>query len=401
MAESGYSRLQVKGNFMKNTLYTGDNLYIMNGMDSDSVDLIYLDPPFNSKRTYSAPIGSQAAGVAFKDIWTWSDVDKECLDGLEQYPKLVEHIYSIKCIHSEGMMSYITYMTQRIIQMHRVLKDTGSLYLHVDPTASHYLKIVLDQIFGKDNFQNEIIWYYKNSSRGRKRFAKSHDVILAYSKTKDFTFYADNVLVPFESGMTAWRMEKHGSEMPKGKVPDDVIIMPSLNTMAKERTGYPTQKPLALLHKIIEASSKEGDIVLDPFCGCATTCVAAQQLQRQWIGIDIEAKAADLLMQRLSDDSGIFESFVHTYQTPQRTGIKIEKPSKTIKNRLYKTQKGICKGCKNKFDSVNFEIDHIIPKSKGGGDYYKNFQLLCGNCNRVKGNRPMEELVAKLRACDG
>ena len=392
---------------MQNTLYTGDNLYILNGMNSEMVDLIYLDPPFNSKRTWSAPIGSKAMGAEFKDIWTWSDVDAECLNALDDHPALVEYIYSIGRVHGKAMMSYITYMAQRIIQMHRVLKDTGSLYLHVDPTASHYLKIVLDQIFGKDNFQNEIIWYYKNASRGRKRFAKSHDIILVYSKAKDFTFYADNVLVPFESGMTAWRKAKSGGEMPKGKVPDDVIIMPSLNTMASERTGYPTQKPLALLHKIIEASSAEEDIIFDPFCGCATTCVAAQQLNRRWIGIDIEAKAADLLVQRLSgkreggDKDILFKDFIHTDRIPHRTDIKIEKPSISIKERLFAEQKRVCNGCGTQMDIRHFEIDHIIPKSKGGGDYYENFQLLCGNCNRVKGDRPMEELVAKLRAREG
>ena len=392
---------------MQNTLYTGDNLYILNGMNSEMVDLIYLDPPFNSKRTYSAPIGSKAMGAEFKDIWTWSDVDAECLNALDDHPALVEYIYSIGRVHGKAMMSYITYMAQRIIQMHRVLKDTGSLYLHVDPTASHYLKIVLDEVFGKDNFQNEIIWYYKNASRGRKRFAKSHDIILVYSKIKDFTFYADNVLVPFESGMTAWRKAKSGGEMPKGKVPDDVIIMPSLNTMASERTGYPTQKPLALLHKIIEASSAQEDIIFDPFCGCATTCVAAQQLNRRWIGIDIESKAADLLVQRLSgkreggDKDILFKDFIHTDRIPHRTDIKIEKPSISIKERLFAEQKRICNGCGTQMDIRHFEIDHIIPKSKGGGDYYENFQLLCGNCNRVKGDRPMEELVAKLRAREG
>ena len=388
---------------MKNTLYTGDNLYIMNGMNSESVDLIYLDPPYNSKRIYFAPIGSKAEGIAFKDMWTWSDVDKEYLKGLEQYPALVEYIYSIGEIHSKGTMAYIAYMTQRIIQMHRVLKDTGSLYLHVDPVASHYLKIVLDEIFGKDNFQNELIWYYKNASRGKKRHAKSHDIILYYSKSKKFTFNADEVLVPFESGMTAWSRIRDGREMPKGKVPDDVLTIPAINGMAKERTGYPTQKPLALMHVIIQASSEKGDVVFDPFCGCATTCLAAQQLQRQWIGIDIENKAVDLLVQRLSGKSDtdnkdiLFNDFIHTNKIPHRTDIKIEKPSVSIKERLFAEQKRACNGCGTELDIRHFEIDHIIPKSKGGGDYYENFQLLCTNCNRVKGDRPMEELIAKIR----
>ena len=414
---------------MQNTLYTGDNLYILNGMNSDSVDLIYLDPPFNSKRTYSAPIGSKAAGASFKDIWTWCDVDEECLDWLEQYPALVEHINSIEKIHSEGMMSYITYMAQRIIQMHRVLKDTGSLYLHVDPTASHYLKIVLDQIFGHDNFINEIVWHYGKWSNAAKHFQKNHDVILFYSKSDTYTFNLLHVerrnLKPYNiqggevNQLLIYRPEDTPDsiikrEKAKGrkiiyvdtKGPREHDVWSYLRNKeidfipprSNERTGYPAQKPLTLLRRIIEASSNEGDIVLDPFCGCATACVAAQQLNRRWIGIDIESQAADLLVERLSENMKMFEEFIHTDKIPHRTDIKVEKPSKPIKDRLFEAQKGICNGCAKEFDAVNFEIDHIIPKSKGGGDYYENFQLLCGNCNRVKGDRPMEDLVMRLRA---
>ena len=169
---------------MENTLYTGDNLYILNGMNSESVDLIYLDPPFNSKRVYAAPIGSKAAGTKFKDIWTWNDVDKECLNSLEDYPELVEYIWSIGRIHSKAMMSYIVFMMQRIIQLHRVLKPTGSLYLHCDPTASHYLKIVLDEVFGKDGFKNEIIWSYRTGGASKQHWSRKHDTILFLCKAK-------------------------------------------------------------------------------------------------------------------------------------------------------------------------------------------------------------------------
>ncbi len=391
---------------MKNTLYTGDNLYILNGMNSESVDLIYLDPPFNSKRIYSAPIGSKAMGAEFKDIWTWSDVDKECLNTLDDYPELVEYIYSIGGIHGKGMMSYITYMTQRIIQMHRVLKDTGSLYLHCDTTASHYLKIVLDQIFGEKNFINEIIWCYKSGGASKRKFSKKHDTILFYSKSDKFQFYSKKqksyMGVGYSTGNKNITLfdDEDGLGPYTMVFPKDWWEIGMLATSAKERTGYPTQKPLTLLHRIIEASSKQGDVVLDPFCGCATTCVAAQQLQRKWIGIDIEKQAADLLVQRLSDDSGMFDDFIHTDRLPQRTDIKLERPSTSIKERLFEEQNGVCNGCGTKFEIRHFEIDHIIPKSKGGGDYYENFQLLCGNCNRVKGDRPMEYLVAKLRARD-
>lgn len=179
--------------------------------------------------------------------------------------------------------------------------------------------------------------------------------------------------------------------MPIGNLWSD-ILPPS----AKERTGYPTQKPLALLRRIIEASSNEGDVVFDPFCGCATACVAAQQLGRKWIGIDIEAKAAEVLVERLGDDAGFFKDFIHRTDIPLRTDIKIEPISIPIKARLFKDQNGHCNGCNIEFEIRNFEIDHIVPQSKGGGDYYENYQLLCGNCNRSKGDRPMEYLRMKI-----
>ena len=381
---------------MKNTLYTGDNLYILNGMESKKVDLIYLDPPFNSKRTYSAPIGSKAAGASFKDIWTWRDVDKDFLNTLNDYPALVENIYSIGEIHSKGMMSYVTYMAQRIIQMHRVLKDTGSLYLHVDPIASHYLKIVLDQIFGKDGFRNEIIWSYRTGGVSKKYWARKHDTILFYAKPK----YKHNAMqerIYYDKKFFTDKVDDKGryyADVYIRDVWDD--IKPLINN-SKERTGYPTQKPLALLRRIIEASSVEGDVVLDPFCGCATACVAAQKLGRRWIGIDIESQVAKLLVSRLSDDVGLFESFIHTYKIPQRIDTKMKTPSKPIKDRLYKKQKGLCQRCGNDLDNDRLEVNYIIPKRKGGESYYENLQLFCGNCNSVKSDKTMKDLVNKIR----
>jgi site-specific DNA-methyltransferase (adenine-specific) len=179
--------------------------------------------------------------------------------------------------------------------------------------------------------------------------------------------------------------------------PADVWYIATINAMSKERTGYPTQKPLALLTRIIKASSNEGDIVFDPFCGCATTCVAAQQLNRKWIGIDIEKQSTGILIERLSDDAGLFKDFINTTIIPQRTDIIIELPSASIKERLYKEQNGLCNACGTKFDIWNLEIDHIIPKAKGGGDYYENYQLLCSSCNKIKGDRPMEYLRLKIK----
>ena len=396
-------------NKFTNTLYTNDNLFILNGMNSNLVDLIYLDPPFNSKRFYSAPIGTKAAGSSFKDMWTWQDVHEAYLDTLAvKYPELTRFIATIGKIHSKAMMAYLTYMAQRIIEMHRILKDTGSLYLHCDPTASHYLKIVLDEIFGKTNFRNEIVWCYKRPSAPKqKQLPRLHDIIFWYSKSREWTFNKEAIRVPYaQSSVNRAGYAANVSKMTDGgvvelteggKLPEDWWDIPMLKGNSREATGYPTQKPLALLKRIILASSNEGDIVFDPFCGCATTCVAAQQLNRKWIGIDIEKQAVGILIERLSDDAGLFKDFINTQIIPQRTDIEIEMPSETIKERLYKQQNGLCNACGTKFDIRHLEIDHIIPKAKGGGDYYENYQLLCGSCNRIKGDRPMEYLRLKIK----
>ncbi|RLA08685.1 MAG: hypothetical protein DRQ51_01640 [Gammaproteobacteria bacterium] len=455
-----------------NTLYTNDNLFILNGLNNESIDLIYLDPPFNSKRFYSAPIGSKSAGASFSDMWSWEDVNESYLEKMfSNYPFLVNFIQSIEGIHGKAMMAYITYMTQRIIEMHRVLKPTGSFYLHVDPTASHYLKIVLDKIFGKSNFRNEIIWQRMTGAKGSqfkaKKFGASTDTILFYTKSDEYhlnptiklkendpvmlkkfnkidnkgkRYYDDSAHIWRNPSMgdrpnlcyawrgfnnphlSGWRLSKQRleEEYQKGNIVikddgklerrkyfDDYdgktldnnwIDIP--RAMGGERTGYPTQKPIALLNRIIKASSREGDIIFDPFCGCATACVAAQQLNRKWIGIDIEKQAAEVLVNRLSDDAGLFSNFIHRVDIPKRDDIKKELPSFSIKERLHKEQKGICKGCNHEYLIKDFHIDHIIPKAKGGGDYYENYQLLCGHCNTTKGDRPMEYLMNKVKIQD-
>jgi site-specific DNA-methyltransferase (adenine-specific) len=324
----------------------------------------------------------------------------------KNYPALKSYIASIGVIHSKAMMAYLTYIAQRIIEMHRILKYTGSLYLHCDPTASHYMKGVLDEIFGDKNFRNEIIWCYKGGGSPKNDFGRRHDIIFRYSKSNKLTFNADAVRVPYESlaatrtSDTAWGSHKGVDKVYRphhiGKIPEDWWQIDVINSQAKERTGYPTQKPLALLKRIIEASSNEGDIVMDPFCGCATTCVAAQQLGRKWIGIDIEKQARNILIERLSDEAGMFTDFAHTEIVPHRTDIQlIDKKEKGVKERLYKEQNGICNGCKVQFNMRNMEVDHIIPESKGGGSYYENYQLLCSACNKMKGNRPMEYLLMR------
>jgi site-specific DNA-methyltransferase (adenine-specific) len=321
------------------------------------------------------------------------------------------------------MKAYLTYMAQRIIEMHRILKDTGSIYLHCDPTASHYLKTILDEVFGKQGFRNEVVWHYSGWNKKLKNsFERRHDVIFFYAK-KDNSTRFNSFSIPWTnedeyikkrkqkvlidtSGKKyvmsdaggGKRIKRYVEEaMSYGSPIDDVWNVDKLNNSAKEATGYPTQKPLALLRRIIKASSKEGDLVFDPFCGCATTCVAAQQLGRKWIGIDIEKQAVNVLIDRLTDDAGLFKDFIATEIPPSRTDIKREIASQSVKERLYKEQKGCCNACGVQMDIFQFEIDHIIPKAKGGGDYYENYQLLCPNCNRIKGNRPMEYLRMKIK----
>ena len=420
---------QIQTQNFQNTLYTGDNLYILNGLNSEIADLIYLDPPFNSKRVYSAPVGSKAAGTSFKDIWTWQDVDEQYLESLsDEYPDLVEYIKIIGLIHSKAMMSYITYMAQRVIQMHRILKPSGSLYYHCDPTAGHFVKLMLDAIFGRKNFQNEVIWQYFAGGKSKKRFSRKHDNLYFYSKNEDFYFNYFKIkrYLDFKPSLVDESKEADNGKDDVGYYSmigcPDVWPIKSVFNLSKEDTGYPTQKPLELLDRIIQASCPEGGVVLDPFCGCATTCVSAQRLHRKWIGIDIEDKAVDILQDRLEqmgyndiDEQGLklkraergkdfisINTIKNPKLTPHRTDVVVKDISqpqtkKEIKELLYKQQNCCCNACGTEFRIVDLEIDHIIPKAKGGGDYIENFQLLCGNCNRMKGDRTMEYLRMKLK----
>ena len=225
-------------------------------------------------------------------------------------------------IGGNDVMAYLVMMTARLIELHRALKPTGSLYLHCDPTASHYLKLVLDQIFEPANFRNEIVWCYDTGGRSTTAFPRKHDIILCYGRTDKAAFYYDNValsrdpstmhetIVVDSDGRQYQRNIKAGKEyryyLDKGVLPNDWWCdLQALNPAAKERLGYETQKPLALLERIIKASSNEGDVVLDPFCGCGTALVAAQKLNRRWVGIDITHLAVALMEHRLYDSFGI------------------------------------------------------------------------------------------------
>ncbi|MDA7984206.1 MAG: HNH endonuclease [Alphaproteobacteria bacterium] len=420
------------------TIFTGDNLPILRGMADESVDLIYLDPPFNSNRNYEAPIGSAAAGASFKDAWTFEDRDDAWWGQIaEDRPELHTVIDTVGKVGGKGAQAYSIYMTVRLLEMHRVLKDTGSIYLHCDQTMSHSLKLAMDAIFGRTNFRNEIIWHYGKMSNTSRNYPQNHDTILFYSKTDGYTF------TPIKGGESEYRnrYEKHlvGNQVLYGSVKhsqdklilgrvkkvkqglgrdlrdDDVLFdfdeefktqsnvmyIPIIKGNSKERTGYPTQKPLELLRRIVKASSNKGDMILDPFCGCATACVAAEDEKREWAGIDISELAFNIVRERLHksrEDGGIGSLFanevINRKDIPRDRGVV---RSKDIKHTLYGQQEGICKGCLVHFSFRNLEEDHIVPVSKGGSEDDSNKQLLCGACNRKKGPNDMPCLIAQLR----
>ena len=298
------------------TIFCRDNLEILKGINSNTIDLIYLDPPFNKKKVFTAPIGSSAEGASFKDIFTQEDVKDEWVQTIkEDHYSIHELLNAVKNI--EGRTSYnfcyLAYMAIRIIACYRILKDTGSLYLHCDPTMSHYLKLLLDNIFGEKNFRNEIVWcYHGPGSPGMRQFNRKSDSIFWYAKGSTWVFNVNDIRVPFKDPRQSLRraMATNGSFTPedieeyrkRGKIPENWWEIRISARSKKEYTGYPTQKPLKLLERIIKASSNEGDMILDPFCGCATTCVAAEKLKRQWIGIDISIDAYNLVQKRIKDE---------------------------------------------------------------------------------------------------
>ncbi len=470
------------------TIFTADNLPVLRGIDSETIDLIYLDPPFNTGKQWHAPIGSDAEGASFNDIWAWDDVaeaegetlatsvKRQWLNALHIESPIRAVVETAEATAGEEMGAYLAFMAMRLVEMQRILKSTGSIYLHCDPTASHYLKLLMDAVLGRDNFRNEITWQRTTTRGDAQRFAHIHDNILYYSKSKRRTWnkqyeaYSESTLKQFrhedengkyrgqkltiDSGLSGggYKYEFHGHNriwgypadrmreleeegrihLPsrggvperkfylseaKGRAAGDVItdIAPARRS---ERTGYPTQKPLALLERIMQASSNEGDIILDPFCGCATACVAAEKLGRQWIGVDVSEMAALLCIDRLEkmqNDTGQtnfgipYHDPIHRTDIPERTDasavvdempIDLSLSKEIVKQRLYEKQDGLCNGCDRHFTpefSDLMDLDHIKPKSKGGLHTWSNVQLLCRTCNVRKGTGTMAQLRKRLQ----
>ncbi len=471
-------------NWVNQTIWTGDNLDVMRGMNSESVDLIYLDPPYNSDQDYEAPIGSPAEGAQFKDVWTLEDVDLAWHGEIADVePGLYRVIEAAGAANGDSMKAYLVMMSVRLLEMRRLLKPTGSIYLHCDDYADAYLKLTLDSIFGSDAFCNALTWQrHSSKALSIRKYARNSDRILYYRMSKESTWnqqyveFSEKYLATFRyeddlgkyntqpltggrpggpeaygefrgilpSAGRAWappRREKfppdaqallpnnyeqlgpiakcealdsasliHWSQtgnpryksylsMREGVHVGDIII-DIFRVTGAEDTGYPTQKPVDLVKRLIAASSNPGDVVLDPFCGCATACVAAEDLERQWVGIDIAPKAADLVVTRLKDELGLFFTGSHRTDIPKRTDLgPIPPPASVInRRRLFGQQEGKCMGCLTSFPFRNMTVDHIVPRSRGGTDHIENLQLLCGACNSTKGTGTQEELVAKLRS---
>ena len=308
-----------------NTLYYGDNLDILRKkLRDETVDLCYIDPPFNSKRNYFQIYGNtekkdHAQAQAFIDTWTWNGL---AIAGFQEIStnqegrytrQTIELLLGLKNVLGEnGLLAYLISMTQRVNEIQRVLKPTGSFYLHCDPTASHYLKLVLDTIFcprGGD-FRNEIVWCYSGGGIPKQDFPRKHDVILRYSNTKYCTYfpiyrqYSEGTL---QRGRTKIKGKYFEEGLRKEGTPvnDWWADVPKITSPTDpEKLGYPTQKPEALLERIIQASSNEGDTVLDAYCGCGTTVAVSQRLKRNWIGIDITYQSIAVILKRLEDSFG-------------------------------------------------------------------------------------------------
>ena len=420
------------------------NLDFLKGINSGTVNLIATDPPFNKNRDFHATPDSLAAGASFIDRWRWDeDIHQEWIDEIQDdYPGVWQAIENGRINHSLSMAAFLCWLGVRLIQMHRVLADDGSMYLHIDHTAHAYTKCLMDAIFGQRNFQNEIVWHYRRWTSTSKRFQRLHDTLLFYTKSSSFNF--NQILAPYTEGSRQRKTQgvlhrfKRGEEpvlvsnrnvQQEGVPENDVWQIPFVAPSAKERIGYPTQKPLALYERIIKASSNEDDFVLDPFCGCATTPIAAERLGRQWIGMDIWDGAYDVVKKRLESigltsdaesDTRLtaLGDLLYTKTPPVRTDETDDDPDvpdldlrpirvkakwelltkPQMREKLAEAQANgdniICAGCGIALPLRYMELDHNLPRKDGGENVITNRILLCGPCN---GNKSANLTLSGLR----
>ena len=428
----------------------------MRGMNSNTVDLIYLDPPFSKNRKFQQPMNGKIQtelmeymeyhvksndkdfydewhryiygyidekGTAhpahlvkgrivseFDDAFSFSKTKREQLEDLQTAHSDVFDL--ITAIPQNDIKGYLVFMAIRLIEMERILKNTGSLYLHCDLSANSYIRIILDMIFGGENLRNEIIWFYPSMSAAKNHFPRKTDTILFYTKSKKYTFNGDDVREPYDE-KTVLRYQNKvvfpgGYEAKKnenGRLPYNVWQIPPIRNVSKEKIGYPTQKPIVLLERIIRVSSNENDIVFDPFAGCATALEAAFKNNRQWVGADISFMSAVLLRFRIWRIGDLEHDQFCPYREssnipPTRNDIVRKKEyystqeiakrvpvRKWYGEKLYVEQHGLCKRCREHEKYKAMDVDHIKPLSKGGTNDLDNLQLLCRRCNAKKSNK--------------
>ena len=472
--------------YPRNTICEGDNLDYLRSFPDNSFDMIYADPPYNSNRNYAAPAGTKAEGTAFKDFWSWSDISEEIFFQLGvQYPELTQFLASIDKAHSKGMKAYSVMMAIRLLEMERILKDTGTIYIHCDHTAVSYLKPIMDFIFKKKNFRNQIVWKRTvGNKRTSKNLSNNCDYILRYTKTDKFVWnkefaslppdevflkrfkYNDNdkkgsyKLLDFNYpkaysndssrswrtydilGITnVWRWDK---DRAMEGIDNGIIIrrnntiyykiylsdsegkqlsnlwtdIPNIKTNMPESTGFKTQKPRALLRRLIQLSSNKDDLILDPFCGSGTTCIEAEALGRRYIGIDVSYQTVTFVRKRLEEELGLFnnieskpdsvtfprqkvEVILPTLEKeiiPQEEKAEESDLSKNYrkwKPKLYLEQEGHCKGCNIFCIPQHLSVDHI--DGNHDNNLEENLQLLCNNCNSIKGQNNMAFLKRRIK----
>ena len=464
-------------NFVNRTLYHGDNLDFLRGMNSGTVNLIATDPPFNKSRDFHATPDSLAAGAQFQDRWSWhEDIHDDWLIAIQRDDPEVWHVITAaKEVYGDDMAAFLCWLGVRLLEMHRVLADDGSLYLHIDDTAHAWVKCLLDAIFGRDNFRNAVVWKrtrrgFKGSQFKAKRYNSNTDTILFYGKTDKAFFDQTRVAVPYEDGYikkafrfqddtgpyyldlaanrpsasprpnlcyeyrgftpphpSGWKVgnarmreldaagelvitdnELYRKIRPKAGRIRNTLWDDINETLGNEDTGYPTQKPLPLYERIIMASSNPGDMVLDPFCGCATTPIAAEKQGRQWVGMDIWDGAYRQVVNRIQLNRQLLldanPQVTYSTTAPQRTDgvepatLTLRTPTgRALRYPPPRTQHGkllidigaFCQGCgaDYTFDPRVLEVDHINPRSQNGTDAYDNLTLLCPPCNKEKRDR--------------
>ena len=484
-------------NFPDRALYNMDNLVVLRGMNSETIDLIATDPPFNKKRNRAASASQYEDAWRWADApsmqerpdqWLWQPVHRIWLDQIQdENQALFQVIAATRLTQDDDTAAFLCFLGVRLLEMHRALKPAGSIFLHCDHSANAYIRMVMDAIFGSENFRNEIVWQRTITRKGNltRGLANDTDMIFRYSKSNDFTWRPEAVTIPYnldepdiktrgkynqfdakgrryqltalvapkqdpKSNLTyelmgvtrtwRWTKERMGQEIAAGRVvqtkPGNVpryiryldeqkgktlnnvwTDIPALNSQAKERRGGPDQKPVALYERIIRAASNDGDIVLDPFAGCATTLVAAHNLGRRWVGIDRREDAAYHVADRLLNLGINVNEFKARQQAllpeiqaaceiryipPVRTDDGESSPHcgpeyrrrqpatmpRATMMEIITAQWGIrCWGCGFEPPSVEFfELDHIRPASEGGSNELENRAPLCGPCNKRKSN---------------